>query len=349
MIAHLDLDSFFVAVERARNPDLVNRPVVIGGRRGSQGFVAAASREARRAGIRPGMPLVEAALLSADAVFLEGDLDGYLAASAQVDEVCRRETPEIEWISIDEAFLALPENARRRGTIEAVERIQHELHAMGLDAACGLARSRIVARIASRLAHPHGLVHVLPGYEARFLAPLKIEMMPEIDARVAQRLRSAGIRRLGQLARLSEAQVSLLVGPARARLPRYAAGIDSTPVRRCALPRGPIRDHELPATTTDPTALAAGLRAEVGRLGRDLRGHGVFARSLTVRLRYADGHSESRTASLPEPVSVDEALLAAALEIVSRIDHPLRPVRAIGVSASGLLTSRGAPALFLRS
>ena len=107
MIAHLDLDSFFVAVERVRNPDLSGRPVVIGGRPGGNGLVAAASREARRAGIRPGTSLVQAAVLCPGAVFLDGSFDTYLAASLQVDEVLRRVSSEIEWTSIDEAFVGL--------------------------------------------------------------------------------------------------------------------------------------------------------------------------------------------------------------------------------------------------
>src|SRR5918994_3653447 len=114
MVAHLDLDSFFVAVERRRRPDLIGRPVVIGGRPGSRGMVAAASREARRCGIRVGMPLAHASVRCADGVFLDGAFDAYFAASLEVDAVLRRETPDIEWQSIDEAYVGVAADSRPR-------------------------------------------------------------------------------------------------------------------------------------------------------------------------------------------------------------------------------------------
>lgn len=234
LIAHVDLDSFFVAVERARHPDVIGRALIIGGKPDSSGRVAAVSREARRAGVRPGMSLDRAAILCPDAIFLDGAVEAYLAAASRVDEILREETSEIEWISIDEAYLRLPAHA-----VEALERVQQRLQTIGLDAACGLARSKVVARIASMLARPRGAVHVLDGYEARFLAPLKIEMLPGLDSVAARRLRAHGIRRLGQLARLSPGQIVPLAGRRGATLARQAAGCDPVPFRQVALPWTP--------------------------------------------------------------------------------------------------------------
>jgi DNA polymerase-4 len=200
LVLHLDLDSFFVAVERRARPELIGRPVVIGGRPGSHGMVAAASREARKCGIRVGMPLTHAAIRCPDGAFLDGAFDACFAASLQVDELLRRETPDVEWLSIDEAFVDLSPGARPRGAVDVAERLHRDIGMLGFDAACGIARSKLVAKIASRLARPSGVVHVLDGYEARFLSPLKIEMLPGIDPAVAVRLRAGGIRRLGQLA-----------------------------------------------------------------------------------------------------------------------------------------------------
>src|SRR3954454_15393570 len=230
MIAHIDLDSFFVAVECARRPGLSGRPVVIGGTPGSRGLVAAVSREARRAGVRPGMRLDAAALRCPDAVFLDGAFDAYLEASARVDAIVRRATAEIEWVSIDELFAA-PAGSTD-AALAAVERIQHDLRSIGLAAACGLARSKVVARSASRLAHPRGLVHILDGYEARFLSPLKIEMLPDLDAGVARRLRASGVRRIGHLARLAPAAATELAGRAGRALAVQAVGVDPAPLRR---------------------------------------------------------------------------------------------------------------------
>jgi DNA polymerase IV len=347
VIAHVDLGSFFIAVERARKPELIGRPVVIGGRPGSGGVVAAASREARRAGVRAGMLLAQAAVRCPDAIFLGGAVDAYLAASARVDEVLRRETTDIEWVSIDEAYIALRQSSGQASAdIAALERIQTALQAMGLDAACGLARSKIVARIASQLARPRGVVHVLEGYEARFLAPLKIELLPGVDPALGRKLRAAGIRRLGQLAKVSEAQLSVLAGRPAAALARHAAGIDLTRVRPTALAHAPLDDYELTTPTADPDVLRALVRARAEHLGRQLRTHGAFARSITLRVRYADGRVESRSSALSQPTALDEPLTTVACELLAKMSRPERLVRAVNVTCPGLLAGAGDPALF---
>ena len=335
-----------VAVERVRAPQLRDRPLVIGGQPTGRGVVAAASREARRCGVRAGMPLVQAALLCPAARFVDGSVDLYIQASRRVDDVLRRETPDVEWVSIDEAFLALPSTTAPAAAVEAVERIQGTLHDMGLDAACGVGRSKIVARVASQFAHPRGVVHVLDGYEARFLAPLKIEMLPGLDSALAKRLRAAGIRRLGQIAKLSDAQLAQLAGRSAAALARQATGLDSSRLRRTPLPPRRIEDDELPHSTGDTDAVLRAIHAQAERLGRDLRGRSAIARALTLRVRYTDGHVESRTAALPEPSALDGTLDAAARDLFMRLHRPERLVRAIGLSCSGVLDATGVPTLF---
>jgi DNA polymerase-4 len=342
LITHIDLDAFFVAVERVRRPELRGVPVIIGGRPGGRGLVASASREARRSGVRPGMPLADAAVRCPDAVFVDGAFDAYFAASLQVDEALRRESPDVEWISIDEVVLALPAS---RG-LAAVERIQQAIHALGFDASCGMARSKLVARVAAKIGRPRGLVHVLDGYEARFLAPLKLEMLPGLDQPLARRLRTAGIRRLGQLAKLSDAQLSLVAGRDGAALGRRAAGIDSSRVRRTARPPARIVDRAVAPPSSDSAALQSAINAEVERLGRELRSRGVFARTLSLRVRFADGRTDSRTATLPEPSALDGVLGAAALELLPRLWTGERLVAGIGVSCAGLISGSRGTSLF---
>src|SRR5207245_2860318 len=183
------------------------------------------------------------------------------------------ESPDVEWQSIDEVFVDLG-----AGEIATVDRIQQHIHDLGFDAACGLARSKLVARIASGLARPRGFVHVLDGYEARFLSPLKIDMLPGIDPPLARRLRAAGIRRLGQLAKLSEAQLAPIAGRSGVTLARRAAGLDPSRIRRTARPPARIEDRQLPSPTADGAIVRAAVRGEVERLGRELRSRGVFAR-----------------------------------------------------------------------
>jgi DNA polymerase-4 len=346
LIAHIDLDAFFVAVERARRPELAGVPVIIGGRPGGRGMVASASREARRTGVRAGMPLAQAAIRCPGAVFVGGAFDAYFAASLQVDEVLRRESPDVEWLSIDEVVVALAPAARPRAAIETVERMHGAIHALGFDASCGVARSKLVARVAAQLGRPRGLVHVLDGYEARFLAPLKIEMLPGIDPSLARRLRSSGIRRLGQLAKLTDPQLTLLAGRDGAALGRRAAGIDASRVRRTALPPPRVEDRECVPPTSDPALIHATLRAEVERVGRQLRSGGLFARTLTLRLRFADGRLDSRTTTLAEPSALDDALLESAVELLARLWPGERLIRGVRVSCGGVLAAQAHGALF---
>jgi len=321
---------------------------VIGGRPGSRGMVAAASREARRCGVRAGMPLAQASVRCPEGTFLDGAFDAYFEASLEVDEILRRETPEIEWQSIDEVFLGLPRGSRPNAAVEVetTERIQRGIGALGFDASCGLARSKLVARIASQLGKPRGVVHVLDGYEARFLAPLKIEMLPGIDPSVARRLRGHGIRRLGQIAKLTEPQLSLLAGRAGAVLARQAVGDDASRIRRTALPPSRIEEHRLDAPTASAAVLAGALRLEVDRLGRELRSRGIFARTLTLRLAFADGRADSRTAPLEEPTALDDALLAGAMDLLPRLWSGERLVRAVSLSCAGLLAGERDASLF---
>jgi DNA polymerase-4 len=345
LVLHLDLDAFFIAVERRRRPELIGQAVVIGGKPGSRGRVAAASREARKCGIRVGMPLAHAAIRCPDGTFLDGAFDACFAASLQVDELLRRETPDVEWLSIDEAFVGLS-GERLRGAVPVAERLHADIAALGFDAACGIAKSKLVAKIASRLARPSGVVHVLNGYEARFLSPLKIDVLPGIDPALVMRLRAAGIRRLGQLAKLTDVEVSMVAGRAGRTLAQQAAGIDGSHIRRTALPPARIEEQPLPAPTNDPATVRAAVRHECERAGLELRSRGVFAGTLTLRIRFADGRVDSRTTRLAEPAAADEALLDAALGLLARIAPGERPIRAIGMSCAGLLSASLEPALF---
>jgi DNA polymerase-4 len=346
LILHLDLDAFFVAVERQRRPDLIGRAVIIGGQPGSRGMVAAASREARKCGVRVGMPLAHAAIRCPDGVFLDGAFDACFSASLSIDELLRRETPDIEWLSIDEAFVGLPAGARPRSAVETAERLHREIGALGFEAACGIARSKLVAKIASQLARPSGVVHVLDGYEARFLSPLKIDMLPGIPPALVMRLRGAGIRRLGQLAKLTDPQVALLAGRAGRILAQQAAGIDGSRIRRAALPPARIEEQRLDPPSADAGAIALTLRRECERAGRELRSRSLFASTLTLRIRFADGRVDSRTSRLTEPAAADEALIESATALLARLAGGERPIRAIGISCAGLIGAGASPALF---
>jgi len=291
------------------------------------------------------MPLAHAAVRCPDAVFVDGAFDAYFAASLEIDAAVRRASADVEWRSIDEVVVALPDSTPQ-AALAIVEGLRAAIHALGFDASCGVARSQLVAAVAAQLGRPRGLVHVLDGYEARFLAPLKIEMLPGIDPALAGRLRTAGFRRLGQIAGLPEAELARVAGRGGAELGRYAAGIDPRRTRPTALLPARIDDPPLRPPTADPVGIHAAVTAEVERVGRDLRARGVFARTLSLRIRLTDGRVDSRTVTLPEPSALDGVLLGAAMDLLPRVWAGHRPVRAVGVSCGGLIASTRKTSLF---
>jgi DNA polymerase-4 len=234
-IAHLELQQFFVAVERAHDPSLAGRPLVIGGRPDAPGLVAAASNEAKGFGIRPGMPLGDAASRCPDAVFLPGHFARYRLAAAAVHELVERHTAAVEWTSFDEAFVDLSSashpNAANASSV--VQRLQELLaRDLLLDSAAGVAGSKTAAAVASRLARPRGLIVVLPGYDRRFLAPLDIALLPGVDQRLMARLDALDITSLEQLGNLDAAVLQEWLGRAGHVLARHARAEDDRPVRR---------------------------------------------------------------------------------------------------------------------
>lgn len=324
-IIHVDLDGFFVAVERQLNPALAGRAIVIGGQPATRGVVAAASAEAVQRGVRVGLSLAIAASRCPDAVFLDGDVERYLEASAAVDEILRDPAtvgPDVavEWTAIDSVFVevgvAPAANAAGRAAsgdgLRVAERLRERIaRELGFDVSCGVASSRAAAQIASRMSRPRGVLYALPGYEARLLAPLDVGLLPELPPGTRQRLLLEGIATLGDLAGVGPERARVMLGARGPSLVRAAQGVDDRPVDRSQPPRSIAREVTLyPACTvpgdaagpgglalTDHAAADAPSRAateaelaEVVRhladvLAMRLRSMGWFARTVTLWLR----------------------------------------------------------------
>jgi len=201
-VLHADLDAFFVAVERVRDPRLRGRPVVVGGSPAERGVVAAASYEARALGIHSAMPMAQALRLCPDLVRVRGSHGLYRRASRAVFELLGAYTPIVERVSVDEAYLDLSGTERLFGrAVDAAERMRREVRErLRLDLSIGVACNRLVSKIASAFAKPRGLFEVLPGQEARFLAPQPVATLPGVGPVTERRLLDFNIPRLGQLA-----------------------------------------------------------------------------------------------------------------------------------------------------
>jgi DNA polymerase IV len=285
-LLHIDLDGFFVAVERLHAPELRNRAVIIGGQPTAWGRVVAASSEAARRGVRPGLSLAVAAMKCPDAVFLDGSIERYLDASAAVDELLREPMAPVEWTAIDSVFLDLTGLASRLGPSRGVaERLQDAIRReLGFDVACGLAGTKTAAQIAARLSRPRGLLYVLPGYEARLLSPLDVDLLPELPPGARQRLVQHGAMTIGALGRLSADESRELLGARGPVFVERARGVDSRGVDGAQPPRSIAREITLAEATVDEARLVSVMSHACHTLSTRLTHMGWFAHGVTLRL-----------------------------------------------------------------
>ena len=346
VIFHLDLDCFFVGVERVLEPSLVGRAVVVGGRADTRGVVASASYEARRFGVHAGMPLAQARRLCPQAVFLEGRYHYYEQFSDRFFRILGDFTPDIESGGIDEAygnmtgfepFYGPPREAARR----LKDQVRQEL---GLTCTIGIAASKVVAKVASDLAKPDGLLEVPAGGEAAFLAPLPVEKLPGVGHKTAQVLQGLGVRTLGELAALPVLRLKKLFGAWGVALHRLAQGRDLGPLGPLPSAKSISRSTTFARDTLDRAFLEAVLAYLSQRVGRELRETGKQARLVFLKLRYSDFETLSRQQVLPQPTDMDQVIFEVGRTLLLRqLKQRRELVRLVGVGAGGLVAGRQLP------
>jgi DNA polymerase-4 len=337
-ILHVDLDAFFAAVEQRDRPELRGRPVVVGGGGpGDRGVVSAASYEARAFGIRSAMPLRTAGALCPDAVFLPVDGARYQAASRRVMAILRRFTPLVEPISIDEAFLDVTASRALFGDGETIGRrikatIRQEV---GLTASVGVATTKLVAKIASDLRKPDGLVVVAPGDEATFLAPLPVWRLWGVGPQTAAALGEYGARTIGDLAALPADLLVRRFGRHGASLHDRALGVDPDPVEGGDPAKSIGHEHTFDVDTNDPETIERTLLAMADGVSGRLRSSGLKAGTVSVKIRDSSFRTITRQRTLAEPTDLTEPIWRAALELARPEVRGIR-VRLLGVTASNL-------------
>jgi DNA polymerase-4 len=335
-ILHADLDSFYASVEQRDDPKLKGRPVIVGG-----GVVLAASYEAKAYGVRTAMGGRLAKSLCPNAVVVPPRMHAYSEASKAVFAVFDDTTPLVEGISIDEAFLEVGGLRRIRGEPEAIaQRLRAEVRdKVGLPITVGVARTKFLAKVASAVAKPDGLLVVPPHYELDFLHPLPVERLWGVGVVTAEKLHNRGIHYVSEVAALDEATlVSILGGHSGRHLHALAHNRDPRPVeigrrRRSigsqrAMGRGPHRAAEIEATV-------AGL---VDRVTRRLRAADRVCRTVTVRFRYEDWTRATRSHTLPRPTSSTDTVLNVARRIVADAFVTIREkgLTLIGIAVANL-------------
>jgi DNA polymerase-4 len=340
IVAHLDLDAFFAAVEELEDPSLRRRPLVVGGDPHGRGVVATANYAARKFGIRSAMSSAEALRRCPQAVFLRPRHSLYREYSRAVWETVRAVVPRVEQTGIDEGYLGLDDVAadftRARVVAEAVQTAVRG--ATSLTCSLGIGTSKVVAKVAGDRRKPGGLTVVLPGRERDFLAPFDLRLLPGIGPRTEARLRAHGLTTLGAVAAISDEELAaLLPGKVGGLLRDRARGIDPRPLEEEVASVSISTEETFDRDVGDPARLHDELLRMSARLAEQLASSGRAARTVTTKVRYPDFAIRSRSTTLP--VGTDEAERIGGLAC-ALLDRALRdragPLRLVGVGVSNL-------------
>ena len=341
-ILHADLDAFYAAVEQLDNPELRGKPVLVGGRPERRGVVATASYEARKAGVRSAMPMATAVRLCPEGIIVRPRFDRYKQVSNRVMEIFHELTDLVEPLSLDEAYLdissAVEGGAAPSEVALGLKRRIHE--ATGLNLSVGVATSKSVAKIASDLKKPDGLVVVPPGEERDFLAHLPVARLWGIGPKTVERLRRDGIETAGQLAEQPLEWHIRRFGKRGGGIRARALGQDQEPVHTERPTKSISAETTFPSDISDPERLYA----ELSRLASSVAGHlerrQLQGRTVTVKLRLADFTTFTRQNTLPAPTASEGTILPLARRLLSHELTPGRAFRLLGVGVSGFGTSR---------
>lgn len=341
LIVHVDMDAFYASIEVRDNAQYRDLPIVVGGAPGGRGVVAAASYEARRYGIRSAMPASEAFARCPQAIFLPVDMAKYRAVSAQLFELLNTFTPQVEPVSIDEAFLDLTGCAPPRegdgSPLETGRAIKSRISdRLRLPVSVGVAPNKFLAKLASELAKPDGLREIRGADAVAVLAPLPVTVLWGVGAKTQHRLRSLGIGTVGDLQHTPASVLRASLGFAAEHLAQLSRGIDDRPVEISRETKSIGRETTFEQDTVDREVLIRTLGALAEDVAHSLRAEGLCGKTVTLKLRYANFQTLTRNLTLPAATNSGAAVLRAGMGLLDRLGTLPRAVRLIGVSVSGL-------------
>jgi DNA polymerase-4 len=352
-ILHIDLDAFFCAVEENQNPSLRGKAFAVGGKPDERGVVASCSYAARRMGVRSAMPMAKALKLSPRLIIVPSRHHLYSEVSRQVMGILRQQTPLVEQISIDEAFLDIsdireePEPFGR----ELQTRVQDELH---LPCSIGIAPNKLMAKLATEVGKalalqrikaqgltepPNAVTVVRAGEEAAFLHPLPVDMLWGVGPKTQVRLTELGIYTIGDLAKWPESELIRLFGENGRDLARHSKGIDDRPIVTEHETKSISQEITFSKDVRDDRTLEATVREQSMEVARQLRKNNLVGKTIKLKLRWPDFTTLTRQATLNDATDQDEIITKIALELLNAVRKPNQAVRLIGVGVSGL----GAP------
>ena len=344
-IFHVDMDAFFVSVEELYDPSLKGKAVVVGGQRNERGVVSAASYEARKFGVHSAMPLRTAAKHCPHAIFVDGHPERYRECSEKVYEVLTSFSPQVEMASIDEAYLDMTGTARLHGPpLKAA----HALHGRMkdktlLNCSVGIGSSRLIAKVSSAQAKPNGVLWVVPGEEAKFLAPLDVREIPGVGKVMESNLHALGVKKVGDLARLEETELEERFGKWGMALAGKARGEDAggwfdNEVGADTEAKSMSHEHTYNEDSADGAQLESTLMRLCEMVGRRLREGKFHARTIQLKLRYKDFTTITRARTLPAPTQLDTEIFEQARLLFYKNWKQGVPIRLLGVQASSFTT-----------
>ncbi len=334
-ILHVDLDAFFCSVEALHDPTLSGKPFAVGGRPDQRGVISSASYAARKWGVRSAMPSAQALRLCPDLVLVPPRHHVYGEHSERVMSILRAAAPVVEQISIDEAFLDVSDDKRPGAEVAAALKASI-LQAQRLATSWGVASNKLVAKIATEVGKPDGLVTVPHGEEATFLAPLPVQMLWGVGPKTTEVLLQQGMKTIGDLATWPPERMRALFGERGPELASSARGVDLRPVSAEHEPRSLSAERTFARDLQSRPALEEVLVALVEEVGQRLREQGLAGTTVRLKLRWSDFTTIVRQSRLPQPSNVDREILEAARSLLGKHWEPARPVRLLGVGLSGL-------------
>ena len=340
-IFHVDMDAFFVSVEELSDPSLKGKAVVVGGQRDERGVVSAASYEARKFGVHSAMPLRTAAKLCPHAIFVDGHPDRYRECSAKVYEVLNTFSPLVEMASIDEAYLDMTGTDRLHGPpLRAAHALHNKVKSeTQLNCSVGIGASRLIAKVSSAKAKPNGVLWVIPGQEAKFLAPLDVRDIPGVGKVMEQNLHALGIHQVADLARLEDDVLEERFGKWGLALAGKARGEDAggwfdTEVGEHSDPKSISHEHTFNEDTANPVQLETTLMRLTEMVARRLREHSFYARTIQLKLRYKDFTTITRAHSLAAPTQLDTEIFEQIRILFRKNWKKGAEIRLLGVQMS---------------
>jgi DNA polymerase IV len=349
-ILHVDLDAFYASVEVLKDPSLAGKPVIVGGT-GPRGVVASASYEARAFGVHSAMPAVRARRLCPEGVFVGSDFEAYRAYSNRFREVLRSFTPIVEPISLDEAFLDVGGATALFGAPASIAasiraRVAAEV---GVTCSVGVAPSKFVAKLASDLAKPDGLMHVPADGVLAFLEPLPVGRLWGVGEKTGELLDRLAIRTIGDLARTPEPVLRRILGEQSARhLSSLAHGLDDRDVIAYEPPKSVSHEETFERDLDDDEEILRELLGLSGRVASRLRADGYRARTVVLKARLATFTTLTRSRTLNDPTDVGADLYRIVAELYRGLPGARRRIRLLGVQATGLIEAGSEQLALLR-